>query len=103
MDDAQQLRLNDTRLDAHDAAVLQASAEQRRVMQLWTVFEKPDDYPEAFVARPTRIMRGLPPMPLAAVLLADTLPALREQLPPWLTRMGPMGPDEPEHLVETWL
>ena len=66
-------------------------------MNIWTVYYSPADYPGKFVAR-----RWILDMPTTDVLVDDTLPALRERLPPGLYRMNRNPQDDPV-IIETWI
>lgn len=69
-------------------------------LSIWTVYQRPADFPTKFVAR-----RWLATGELVAtdnVLLDDTLDALRNRLPPGLIQM-PRDPSDDPTIVETWL
>lgn len=68
---------------------------------MWVVYERPSDYPEAYVARRWDIVDGCD-MATQEVLVAATLEALREMLPEQLHRIARFAEDEPQ-IVEVWL
>lgn len=69
---------------------------------MWTIYAKPKDYPNDFVARPFAIMRGeLDPVPLDYTIIAPTLEAIRARIPPGLYRQ-PRAPTDDPVIVETW-
>lgn len=67
------------------------------VLNLWTIYASPTDYPGKFVARRFEMDR-----PTSEVILADTLDEVRSLLPRGLTCIGRSSYDEPQ-IVETWL
>lgn len=64
---------------------------------LWTVYEKPADYPAQWVARRHTLVG-----PTAAAVFALSLDAVCEKLPPGLYCI-PRQPDDEPCIVETWL
>lgn len=67
---------------------------------LWTIYEKPSDYPDLFVAR-----MFVGDKPTALVLLGKTLDEVREALSrahPGMCCM-PRDPRDDPKIVETWL
>jgi hypothetical protein len=68
---------------------------------MWTVYEKPRDYPNDFVARAFAIRRG-GMVPLERIIVAPTLNALRARMPFGLYRL-PREPADDPIIVETWL
>lgn len=72
-------------------------------LYLWTVYDKPLDYPGKFVARQWVVRRGEPePLPTGQLIVAPTLDVVRRMLPPGLYRLDRSEGDEP-HIVETWM
>jgi hypothetical protein len=70
-------------------------------MSLWTIYHRPADYPNGFVARRFEIHEGY------AVATGDmkfgaTLDAVRDQIPQELYRIERSEDDDPV-VVETWL
>jgi hypothetical protein len=78
----------------------QSASMTAEPLSIWTVYQRPADYPSKFVAR-----RWLASASLVAtddVLIDDTLIALRGRLPPGLVQM-PRDPSDDPSIVETWL
>jgi hypothetical protein len=70
-------------------------------LTVWAVYDHPIDMPEHFVARRYEAIDD-ESHATDDVLVADTLQALREQLPPGLTRV-PKHPGDDLRIVELWL
>ncbi|RQP58001.1 hypothetical protein DF159_20880 [Burkholderia ubonensis] len=68
--------------------------------ELWTIYERPRDYPHSFIARRWTIEGGAA-VPCEVAVVAPTLEDVRELLPPGLVRMERNDQDEPQ-IVETW-
>ena len=66
-------------------------------LDIWTVYERPTDYPQGFIARLYRNGTATP-----ATVTGDTLDAVRAGIPPGLCRMARHPSDDPV-IVETWL
>ncbi|MGE8063922.1 hypothetical protein [Pseudomonas sp. NPDC089569] len=73
-------------------------AEQH--MSLWTVNDKPIDYPTQFIA--CRWLATLSPTPTRDILVADDLYSIRKMLPPGLFCI-PSSPLDGPSIVETWI
>lgn len=69
-------------------------------LSIWTVYDKPRDHPDKYVAR--RWLTTPQPVPTSDIFLADTLDSLRQQLPPGLIQMQRQPGDDPS-ILETWL
>ncbi len=69
-------------------------------MSLWTVYDKPTDYPTQFIAR--RWLATLPPTPTSEVLVANDLNSVRKLLPPGLYCI-PASPHDGPYIIETWI
>ncbi len=72
----------------------------RDQLSIWTVYKRPLDHPDKFVAR--RWVVTPQPIPTNDKLLADELETLREKLPPGLIRMSRQSGDDLV-IVETWV
>jgi hypothetical protein len=79
----------------------QADAIKRGALTLWTIYDKPADYPDGFIARRFEVGGGQP------VATSDTLTgeleALRQTF--WkagLMKLSRQEDDEPQ-IVETWV
>ena len=72
-------------------------------LKIWTVIRDPSDLPGvAFCARQWVIAPGGTSTPMETVLVAPTLDALREMLPPGLVKLARSPHDEPA-IVESWI
>lgn len=69
-------------------------------LSIWTVYERPLDHPEKFVAR--RWIATQQPSPTDDVLFADDLDSLRKMMPSGLVKMQRQQGDDPV-IVETWI
>lgn len=69
-------------------------------LSMWTLYEKPLDYPDQFVAR--RWLAGATVVPTEDVLLADNLATLRAKLPQGLHCL-PAQPGDDPRIIETWI
>lgn len=77
-------------------------ALQITTLNLWTVYEKPRDYPEGYVARRSEIRPYGDVVQTSEVLKGSSLEAVRAQLPPGLYRLPRRSEDDPV-IVEVWL
>ena len=68
---------------------------------MWTVYQNPSDYPGSWVARVWTVSAGGPPVP-GPVVVASSLDAVRDALPPGLYRV-PAAPGDDPAIVESWL
>jgi hypothetical protein len=71
-------------------------------LSMWTVYDRPRDYPEQIVARRFEVSaRG--PRATDEIVVADSLDAIRE----WMVERGltclTRSPDDDSKIVETWL
>jgi hypothetical protein len=71
------------------------------VLNLWTVYDHPLDYPEWFVARRFELV-GEKTRPTLDIMLSATLEGVREKIPRGLYCMPRFENDEPQ-IVEVWL
>lgn len=67
------------------------------VLELWTIYDNPKDYPGLFVARKFEYDK-----PTKDYFTANSLEAIRELIPKNLTRLNRFEDDEPQ-IVEVWL
>lgn len=74
----------------------------REVLPMWTVYERPKDYPKHFVARRFMIMSMGNFAITDDVLVANTLDEVRAMLPPGLYRLD-RQPNDDRNIVEVWL
>lgn len=68
---------------------------------IWTVYDRPRDYPTSFVAR-LSVVHGPEPVMTRKVVTGPTLEAVRGQLPAGLTCL-PRNPQDDPVIVECWL
>lgn len=72
-------------------------------LPIWTVYERPTDYPQGFVARMHVVGRNAEESgPTATAYFGPTLESVRQQLPPGLVCLGREPADEPQ-IVESWV
>lgn len=69
-------------------------------LAIWTVYERPADFPDLFVARKWLIQ--LEPVATDVVLFGRTIQEVRNQLPPHLVQLTRNLDDDP-CIVEVWL
>lgn len=65
---------------------------------LWTVYERPSDFPNSFVARRFTLAG-----PTDDLIIGPTLDALRQRLAACGLYMIPRSPDDDPVIVESWL
>lgn len=82
------------------AAKLTARLQQQGGLPMWTVYERPEDYPGGFIARLFLTLPGV--QATRHVLIGETLNAVRSRLPLGLACMQRAEDDDPK-VVETWL
>ncbi len=70
-------------------------------LPMWTIYEKPRDYPNNFVVR-KHIVRQGETFPTNTFMVTSTLKQARLCLPPGLFNLGRQPEDEPQ-IVETWV
>lgn len=71
------------------------------MMEIWTIYDHPLDYPESFVVRKSIV--GVNTIThTAEMFTADTLDEVRALLPPGLYRITRYEQDDPK-IVEVWL
>jgi hypothetical protein len=82
------------------AILLQHKYYVKRDLLIWTMYERPRDFPNSFICRPFSSKNGAEPLP--EYMQADSLKELRAQLPDGLTCMQ-RHPNDDANIVETWL
>lgn len=70
-------------------------------LSLWTVYEKPADFPNHYVARRFEV-QGIQHSATNDHIVADSLGSLRNMLPQGL-RCIPRFPQDDPHIVEVWI
>ena len=93
------MSITSTRITRADASLIHKQAMERNTIVAWVVTENPSDLPSKFVARPWSVETG---QYFHAHLEADSLDAIRWELPVGLVRMGRATGEDPV-IVETWL
>jgi len=76
-------------------------AIERGELPMITIYERPDEFPDEYVAQLWLMRRGVPVM-TGMVLRAASLDELRDMLPEGLHCL-PREPGDDEPIVETWL
>ena len=91
-------------LTAEEMSTLMANSRAQGLLPLLTIYEKPKDFPRQFVGRVFIVGHPAKKAPIATnkILLADTLEAIKSQIPPDLTCLKREIGDDPR-IVETWL
>jgi hypothetical protein len=87
--------------EIYDIVIAQAEAVKRGALSMWTVYEKPTDYPDGYVARRFEVAGGV--TATVMTLKSRELEPIREKLSrAGLVRLDRTPDDEPQ-IVETWL
>jgi hypothetical protein len=68
---------------------------------MWTVYERPNDFPQGYVAR-RWVIAGGKATPTQTAFTASTLDEIRRNFAPWFTCL-PREPSDDPVIVETWL
>lgn len=72
------------------------------LLSVWTVYDRPSDYPDSFVARRHVVRAGGITVATLDAVFSTSLDGVRAKLPPGLYRMPRHADDEP-HIVESWI
>jgi hypothetical protein len=72
------------------------------VLNLWTVYERPSDYTQGFVARLHHAYANGTHGPTSLACYGPSLESVRAQLPGGLYNLG-RQPDDDPCIVETWI
>ena len=72
-------------------------------LEIWTVYDHPDDFPDLFVARKYEIERGGKPVATDAVMKATSLKDLRMILETWQLVPVPRQENDDPKIVESWM
>jgi hypothetical protein len=70
-------------------------------MNIWTIYDKPIDYPQKFVARRFEVVRGSVNI-TSDLYICDTLEEARSKLPYGVDCI-PRDPSDEPHIVESWI
>ena len=68
---------------------------------IWTIYERPSDFPDKFVLRSWEVEADSP-APMTASVMADTIDEIRNLLPRGLVCLAGCTHHDPR-IVETWL
>lgn len=71
-------------------------------LNIWTVYERPRDFPQNYVARRSVVYTGGKLVQTAEVRIAASLDEVRARLPPGLHCM-PRDPKDDPVIVEVWI
>ena len=71
-------------------------------LSMWTVYRRPRDYPDRWVARRFEIGARSDPLPTNDMFVANSLPELRALLPSGLACI-PRSPGDDFVVVESWI
>ena len=81
-------------------------AEPTTMWTMWTIYERPTDYPNDYVARRFVVKPKDPPFSEAVptdTVLVNKLSMLRALFRHWGLVCFPAGPNDEPQIVETWL
>lgn len=73
------------------------------VLTLWTVYERPADYPEGFVARRHEVLRDETTRPTPDAVFGATIGDVRAKIPRIFGTCVPRSPGDKPQIVESWL
>lgn len=76
---------------------------ENNILSMWTVYDRPTDYPNNFVAREWHIVAGDTPPIARGVLLFNTLEELRADMEGRGLVALARFPDDDPKIVESWL
>jgi hypothetical protein len=94
---------HDIHLTPDQAIELHQRETNNGFLVMWTVTWNTSDYPWQAAARPILVGVGTSTtQPLRSVLLAHSVDAVRDQLPPGLSRLERDAADDPV-ILEVWL
>lgn len=72
----------------------------REGLAIWTIIERPSDYPDEFIARKWIVAEGVA-APTGDIVTGPTLQSVRDQIPPGLYCFTRAPEDDP-NIVESW-
>jgi hypothetical protein len=106
------LTLESRPISSDEAMMIQSQTNQQGILLMWSVSHGTSDLGDGYAARPFLVNPAGTSAPhlhlpagtfaLRVHLIADTLDALREQLPSCLVRIDRAAGDDPT-IVEVWL
>ena len=71
-------------------------------LRMWTVYERPKDYPDDYVARLWEVDAN-GPRPTASIVIAPSLEIVRDEMMQMGLVMLTRSPEDDPAIVETWL
>jgi hypothetical protein len=80
----------------------QSDAARRGALAIWTVYNRPDDYPDGYIARMSEVARGGEPI-ATSLTLTGRLYGIRQVLAKAGLVVLPRKPDDEPQIVESWL
>lgn len=89
--------------DALDVEADGTPTDPDRILSMWTVYDRPADYPNDYVARRFEIGGEPSPRATAEIMLARDLDALRAVLAHQGLTCITRSPGDDGQIVETWL
>ena len=78
---------------------------RERILELWTIFFDPSDFPGKYVVRKFYVERGEPApavVPDDTVIVTDTLAEARANVPQGTVNLGRYAEDDSK-ILETWV
>lgn len=72
------------------------------ILDTWTIYDSPADFPGLFVVRRWEIRHGYDPIPTDDVATASSLSQARRNVPSGCVRFHRNASDDPT-IVETWM
>jgi hypothetical protein len=72
------------------------------LLTLWVIYEKPRDFPDAWVVRPQTVHRGGAIVPSPTAVLCPSLEVARQYVPPGKVCLARDPNDDPV-IVESWI
>ena len=88
--------------DVYEIVLIQAEAVKRGALTMWTIYERPKDYPCGFVARMFEIGSGQPKPTAKTIKSIDLDPIQEKLINAGLTCIPRSEEDEPQ-IVENWV
>jgi hypothetical protein len=94
--------IDEAKDDVYEIVLIQAEAIKRGRLTIWTVYERPKDYPIGYVARAFEITSTGPKPTSHAIKCLDLQPIQEKLMRAGLTRLMRDDNDE-AHIVESWV
>ena len=71
-------------------------------LSVWTIFDRPLDYPHGFIARKFNVKKGAV-SPTKEIILGNDLEVIRNKLASQGLVAIPRSPEDNQSVVETWI